>query len=210
MSIFLVLPLVLISFIAFALIVFYLMTRYRRIMLGVCFGFVALGFSLYTVGYLSSGTGIAGTFHAALRGIFSAARMLAINDDHGVLTGIEGAQWLTDNIYALVIFWFCHVSALIIASTALITIFGRKLMDRFRLRFGSHKEVYIIKGADKNALMLGENIATHDAKLKHPDNKRLIVFLLDEDDDRKKYVRKQSVLAALYKCRTGKMIFCPL
>jgi len=190
MPIFLILLLVLMAFAVFALAVFYLMTRYRRIMLWVCFGFVAAGFLLYTAGYLSSGAGFIGTLYAALRGIFSAARMLFINDDHGVLNGIEGTQWLTENKYALIFFWLCHVSALIIASTALIGLFGRKLMDEFRLRFGFHKEVYIIKGADENALMLGENLATHDAKRKHPDNNRLIVFLLKEDDNEKKIGEK--------------------
>ena len=54
------------------------------------------------------------------------------------------------------------------------------------MRLGPHNEVYIIKGSDKNALILGENIATHDARHKHPDNNRLIIFLLDEDGDEKK------------------------
>jgi len=194
MSIFLVLLLVLISFAVFALAVFYLMTRYRRIMLWTCFVFVAAGFLLYTAGYLASGTGLTGTLHAALRGIFSAARMLSMNDDHSVLTGIEGTQWLTENKYALILFWICHVSAFIIAFTALIALFGQKLMDEFRLRFGFHKEVYIIKGADENALTLGENLATHDhdAKYKHPDNNRLIILLLRENDDEEKICEKAS------------------
>ena len=139
-------------------------------MLWVCLGFVALGFLLYTAGYMSSGTGLGGTLQAALRGAFSAVRMFSINDDYGVLTEMkEATHWLTDNIYLLIIFWLCHLSAFIMASTALITIFGRKLIDEFRLRFGPQKEVYIIKGSDKNAFLLAENIVTHDAEQKHPD-----------------------------------------
>ena len=58
------------------------------------------------------------------------------------------------------------------------------------MRFGPHNEVYVIKGNDKNALLLAENIATHDMEEKRPDKKRLIVFLLDEDDDEEKIHKK--------------------
>lgn len=191
-SIILTFVLIVISFIAFIFGVFYLMARYKRIMLSFCFVFVAVGFLLYTASYLSSGTSLAASLFAALRGILSVARMFFINDDHSVLVSIQGAQWLTENIYVQIIFWLCHVAALIIVQTALIALFGRKLIDSFRLRFGHHKEVYIIKGSDKNAFLLAENIATHDAVQKHPDKKRLIVFLLEEDDDEKKIYEKTS------------------
>ncbi|MDR2596750.1 MAG: hypothetical protein LBC76_05445 [Treponema sp.] len=74
----------------------------------------------------------------------------------------------------------------------MISFFGRKLIDNFRLRFGSHNEVYIIKGSDKNAFILAENIVTHDAEYKHPDKNRLIVFILEEDDDEEKINEKAS------------------
>jgi len=192
MSIFLVLPLVVISFAVFALAVFFFITRYRSIVLWVCIAFIVIGFSLYTAGYLSSGTGLPNTLFAALRGIISSARMFSMNDDYGVLADIQGTQWLTENIVMQIILWLCYVSALIIIQTALISLFGRKLIDKFRLHFGFHKEVYIIKGAEENALMLGENLATHDGKMKRPDNNRLIVFLLKEDDEEKKTSEKAS------------------
>jgi hypothetical protein len=136
--------------------------------------------------------GLAATLFAALRGIFSVARMLSINDDHGVLVDMQGTQWLTESIYVQILFWFCHVAALIIVYTALISLFGRKLIDSFRLSFGPQKELYMIKGIDKNALLLAENIATHDAEEKSPDKKRLIIFLLDEEDDEEKIHKKVS------------------
>jgi hypothetical protein len=187
-----ILPLVLIviSFIVFAFGVFYLAARYKRIMLVICSFFVVAGFALYTSGYLSLGKGLAVSLFAALRGIFSVARMLSIEHDHDLLAGVQGTQWLTESIYMQILFWLCHVAALIIVYTALISLFGRKLIDSFRLRFGTHNEVYIIKGSDKNAFLLAENIATHDAKQKKPDKKRLIVFLLDEDDDEEKIYKK--------------------
>ena len=164
-------------------------------MLILCSIFVVGAFGLYTAAYLSSGiTGYADTFFAALRGLFSTARMFSINDDYDVLNNVQGTQWLTENVMLKIILWCCYISALIIVQIALITLFGRKLIDSFRLTFGHHKEVYIIKGCDKNALLLAENIVTHDivhdTKKSRPDSKRLIVFLLEEDDDEKKIYEK--------------------
>ena len=127
-----------------------------------------------------------------LRGIYSTARMLSLSDDYGHLADVQGIQWLTENRCMQIIFWLCHVSALVLIQTALISLFGRKLIDSFRLRFGPHNEVYIIKGSDKNTFLLAENIATHDAEQKLPDKKRLILFLLDENDDEKKISEKAS------------------
>jgi len=192
MSIFIVLALILLLFIAFIFGVFILTIRYRRIILWICLTFVAFGFLLYTASYLSSGMNLPTTFFAVLRGVYSAARMFSVNDDHGVLTGIQGTQWLTENVYWQIPFWLCHIATLIIVYIALINLFGRKLIGSFRLLFGPHNEVYIIKGSDKNAFLLAENIATHDAEQKRPDKKRLIVFLLDEDDDERKISEKAS------------------
>jgi len=183
------LTLIIISSILFVFGIFYLTTRYKRIMLGICSFFVAVGFALYTSGYLSSGKGLADSLFAALNGIFSVARMLSIEHDHDLLTNIDEAEWLTKGDWKI-LFWLCHVAAVIIVSTALISLFGRKLIDGFRLRFGSHNEVYIIKGVDRNAFLLAENIATHDAEQKHPDEKRLIVFLPEEEDDEENIYKK--------------------
>jgi hypothetical protein len=185
--------LILVSFFVFAFGVFYLTARYKRIMLGFCLFFVAAGFSLYIAGYLSSGTGLPDALFSALRGIVSAARMFSMKDDYGALADTQGTQWLTENIGVQIFLWCCYVSAIIIVQTAIISLFGRKLIGRFLLYFGLHKEVYIIKGRDKNALQLAENIATHDAGGKIlPDKKRLIVFLLEEDDDDEKIYKKIS------------------
>jgi hypothetical protein len=186
MQIFVFLPLALISFVVFVLGVFYLMTRCKIITLCVCFFFVAVGFSIYTVGFLSSGEKAADILLAALRGAFSTARMFSLNDDYSFLVDIQGIKWLTDNKWMQILFWLSHISALALIQAALISLFGRKLIDSFRLRFGPHNEVYIIKGSDKNAFLLAENIVTHDGKEKQPDKKRLIVFLLENDKGEKK------------------------
>jgi len=192
MAIYLVLPLILVTFIAFVLVMFFLMTRFKRLMLCVCVGFVTVGFMIYTAGHLSAGEGPVNALFAALRGIFSTARMFSLNDDFVVLANAQGTQWLTENIYLKILLWTCHISALIIIQTALISLFGRRLVDRFRLRLGFHREVYIIKGNDKNALILGENIATRDNPKGPVDPKRLIVFLIEEEDDAEKFRKKVS------------------
>jgi len=201
MSIYFVLLLILISCVIFIFCVLFLTARYKRILLGVCFVFIATGFIIYTKGYLSSGMGFTDSLFAALRGMFSTARMFSANEDYGILADLQGTQWLTENICIKIILWCCFLSAPVIVYIAFITFFGRKFIDNFRLFFGSHKEVYIIKGFDKNAFFLAENIVTHDAKTKKnkPDNKRLVVFLLEEEDDEKKISEKAARFGGIVK-----------
>lgn len=118
-------PLILISFVAFMFIVFYMVTRYKRKMLCVCFGFVIVGFALYTAGYLSSREGFSNALFAALRGIISTVRMFFISSDFGVLVGIQGAEWLTENIYLNILLWLCYVSAIISTKKTIILLRSR-------------------------------------------------------------------------------------
>jgi len=127
---------------------------------------------------------------AAFRGIISTVRMFFIIDDYGTLTSTPEGYWLLNNVWVQILFWSCHIFALIGVQAVLISIFGRKAMDFFRIRFGSHTNVYIINSGDKNALILGENIATNDGKLKQYDSKRLVVILPGEDDDVKNIYEK--------------------
>ena len=54
--------------------------------------------------------------------------MFSLNYDFGALAGLYGTQWLTENIYMVILLWISHISALIIIQTALISLFGRKLV----------------------------------------------------------------------------------
>ena len=215
MSHFLVSLLILLLFIVFVICVLYLMVRYKHVLLGFCVVFVAIGFLMYTASYLSSGDGFAHTLLAALRGIFSTARMFIIADDYAVLMntqglGIQGVTWLTEDIRLQIFFWLSHIAALILVQAALLSLFGRGILDWFRLHFGLHREVYIIKGSDKNALMLGENIATHDRSQDKPDPKQLIVFLFEEDDNAKKVSEKVSHFGGIVKVlnRNADLLYC--
>ena len=192
MSLYSVLPPIV--FLVLAIVTLILMTRgkfARRIIFRILF-FIAVigGFSFYTYAFLKPDSGFADTLFAALRGIVSTARMFILDPDYFELAVLEEAEWLTGNRWWLILFWLCHISALIVIQSALFYLFGRKYIDRFRMYFGLHREVYIIKGSNQNAIRLGENIATHDASQKYPDTNRLIVFLTNEEDDSKKTYEK--------------------
>jgi hypothetical protein len=136
--------------------------------------------------------------------------MFFMADDYATLMNIQGAEWLTENIWMQILFWSSHVSALILVQAALFSLFGRKILDELRLRFGSHREVYIIKGGDTNALTLGENIATHDTPHKNPDNDRLIIFLLGEGADAKEVSEKISHFGGIVQVlnRNHDLLYC--
>lgn len=167
---------------AATLVVLFLMTRGRKVMLKVCTA-VALpaffgGLFLYTVGYMPHNGGLGDVFTAMLRGLFSTGRMFLINDDYGFLLDDPTKLWLTGNIVFQVLFWLCHVLALVVTVSAVMGLFGRQLIHAMRLRM-PYDFCTIICGSSDQALTLGENIATHDGTA-HPDSKHLVVYLVPE------------------------------
>jgi len=181
-------------FVFLAFVVLYLMTRNSRIIVKIIYVLFTIsaicGFLIYSYSYLSVGAGLIEVPFAVLRGLLSTARMFILNPDYEVFASAVNTQYLSGSLWIQILFWICHVLAMIVMQTALIALFGQKLIDYFRLRFGRYREVYIIKGSDKNALLLGENIATRDDPRKRPVIKRLVVFLISEDDDAKKINEK--------------------
>jgi hypothetical protein len=147
------------------------------------------GLIIYTYAYLSVGTGISDLPAVALRTIFSTMRMFLMNSDYESFVDAVGEQRLQDNAWLSFVFLLIHVLAAIVIQTALLSIFGRKLVDYFRLRFigiiEKRSEVFVIMGCDKNALILGENIATNDDPGSGEDKKRIVIFWISEDDDEK-------------------------
>lgn len=149
------------------LVVVLLMTRGKKTMLRASAAmFVAAflgGFVLYTFAYIPVAPVPADIFEAMLRGLFSTGRMFLINDDYGFILDDPTAAWLVENNLLQIIFWACHVMALVVSVSALTGLFGRKLIDLAAMRLRSYDSRYIICGSDKRALALGENIATHDS-----------------------------------------------
>jgi len=194
MPIFILWSITIILFLAFTFGILFLMTRGKRFMrvtfsVSFCVAIIG-GFLFYSYNYISSGEGLLDTLYATVRGIFTTSRMFFINADYGAL--------LTESIWLQILFWLCHLAALIVIQATLFTLFARKLVQNFRMRFGLHREVYIIKGSDKYALMLGENIATCDDPHKLPVTERLVVFLI-EDDDMEKTDEKTAHFGGLVK-----------
>jgi hypothetical protein len=170
-----------------ALIIFgiiFLMTRGRRKMLKTCYILFAIScffiFLIYSSCYLSSDLSIANIFISTFRGIFSTARAFHISDDYGY---ISGTKLLLENIWINTLLWFCYVLAMSVSVSAVIAFFGGRIIDKLRMRWDLHSGVFIISGTNRNALILGKNLATHDGKWKRPDPDRLIVFLTGKDDD---------------------------
>jgi hypothetical protein len=164
------------------------MTKGKRVMLNVCLILFVISFTgvflIYTSSFSSSAE-LPDMMRATLRSIVYTARMFVGEHDYDSLFETHESNFVLNNIIWQIVFWFCHMLALLISISALIAVFGKRIIDITRLTFGFSYPVYVIAGCDANALLLGENIATHDhnEKYKHPDFKRLIVFLTDQEDD---------------------------
>jgi len=179
-------PSTIVFLIAFLIVVFFIMTRSREKQVKICIALlifaVVVGFTYYSYGYLKPGSDDTNIIVAALRGIISTFKMFSLNDNFGELMRSEDA-WLAGNIVLISLFWIAHICAAVVIQAALIGLFGRKLVDAFRLRFGSFRDIFIVKGEAETAFLLAANIATHDASLKHYDPNRLVVILPEGSDD---------------------------
>jgi hypothetical protein len=122
---------------------------------------------------------LSGVLQAMLRGIFSTGRMFLVNDDYSYISEQGHMQEMVKSTWFQLVFWLSHVLALFVSVSAVLSVFGRRLLDEIKLRLGIYKCTYIICGADSRALTLGKNIALHDMRIKKPDRKRLIVFVSD-------------------------------
>ena len=194
MSLFIQWPITVLLFIVFALFIFYFMTRNKKIMLKICSALAGIsitgGFLIYSFSFLPANSNFADIPLAVLRGIINTTRMFFLNADYDVFASAIGAANLSDNYWPRIIYWVIHLMAMLVMQIAVISIFGKRVVDYFRLRFGRHNDVYIIKGSDKYAVLLGENIATHDDPKSNPDPKRLVVYLLNEEENPEKMREK--------------------
>jgi len=196
MSLFIQWPITVLLFIVFAFFVFYFITRNRKIMLKICSWLLGIsmtsGFLIYSFSFLSGESNFSNIPLVVIRGIINTTRMLFLNADYEVFALALEAQNLSNNYLPRIIFWIVHLMAMVVMQIAVISIFGKKVIDYFRLRFGRHSDLFIILGSDKFAVLLGENIATHDKPHMPPDPKRLIVYLLNEEENPEKLREKTS------------------
>ena len=201
MPIFILWPSAIILFILFAAGLFTLMAQKKRLIKKVSFGlFVfssATGFLVYSFSHFPLEAGFVDVPVAVLRGILDTMRMYSLNTNYRALVDALRVEHLNEIPWLYIIFWLAHISAMIVVQVALIALFGKKFTDYFRLRWGRHNEVYIVKGSDKCALILGENIATDDNPSGPPNTDKLVVFLIEGDADAKNIYEKASHFGAL-------------
>jgi hypothetical protein len=163
-----------------------LISRGRRIMLGTCAAlFVVsfvLGLTLYTVSYMTPGSGVPGLLRAALHGLLSTGRMFFSEYDFDFARDPSYTPLIVNSVWLQILFWLAHVMALVVSAAALMSVFGRRAMSRLRLMFGRCDAAYIVVGSGRAAMTLAENLATHDGTQK-PDTRRRVVLLTDAPSD---------------------------
>jgi len=194
---FIVLPII--SFVIFLFLFLLLLKQDKRKTTYICIFLICFsvlgGFSLYTYGYLNSiDIELKDVLYSTIFGTYNTFRMFFNEHDYEIATQPENRP------YWHILFWLCHLIAIMAVNAVVLNLFGRRLIDSFRIRISwSNKEVYIIKGNDENALLLGKNIITHDGKYKKNDPNRLIIFWLEEDDDENKMFEKAARFGGIVK-----------
>lgn len=113
------------------------------------------GLSLYFIGYISvEGTGLA---QAVLHAIFSTIRMFIGEEDYGWFDASPGS--IPAKGWFVILFWLTHLLAMFLSSSVALTIFGKGLYQRMKLRFGIfHNRIHIIFGVTNQSLFYGESL----------------------------------------------------
>ena len=144
-------------------------------------------------------------FIKSTQSVYSIVRMFSIEHEH-----VDYNQnYEIDNICYYLLFWIFRISAFFAIYTAALLVFGKKYIEKLRMIL-KKGEIYIIKGGDENALLLGSNLVSHDETRSEPDKKRLIIYWLEEDDNEEKMITQANRFGgivrvldrdfALYKC----------
>ena len=166
----------------------FLITRSRQDMKKWCIWLAvtafAGGLTVYRLSHSFEDAGLVDVFLVSTQAVFYILRMFAMEHEHEEYF-TEISEYEMGSVLFHFLFWIFRMSSFFAVSTTLLVLFGRNLTEKLRMIYGRHKEIYIIKGNNQNALLLGNNIATHDDKLKQVDKNRFILFWLEEDDDEK-------------------------
>ena len=154
-------------------------------LLGIAF---LIGFGFYTYGYFVSVKSY--TWHELGSLIFEATFFGLYNSFRMFFNEHDFAEIGLQNYLLRGLFWLSHLFAIVAVQVMLLNLFFRKIvLDNLRIRFGLHKNVYIIKGNDENAICLGRDIATKNKNEVAKDKSardNLIIYWLEEDDDEHK------------------------
>ena len=184
----------LLFFVLAALMVYILSHRkniVRRICIWLAVFSLIVGFTFHSLSYITQYPSPTYIPIAMLNGLFSAIMMFLFPPGvDGVFEFIAETDWLANNTLLLIIYWISQVTVRIAVQTFVIYLVGKKLLDSIRIRIGGQKEIYIILGGEKDAVTLGENIATRDNPSATPLANRLILFLIDESINEKEMYEK--------------------
>ena len=174
-------------------LVFFIMTRKRHTItiISICLILVSFlgGFALHTVGPLASSARLIDLPIIVFRGVISTLSMFFGNfGNYDALIFPEYGVWKSNNAWMQFFFWMFNLTAIIGTYSVLLSMFGRRASDYFRLRLGLYNEMYIINEGGKEALILGENIANYEEPYregtkKPKSTKRIVVFIPGEDAD---------------------------
>ena len=156
---------------------------------------ILCGLGVYLIGYMPESASVGDYSRSLLRAIFSTGRMFSFNDDY---SAIKKSEIVNSMVYTLV-FWACHVSALIIMILTFFSIFGKKLLDQMKILFKFNKDIYIIYGANTKSLSFAQNILTKDDYLEKAASDRYVLFI-DENIDQQMQDKISSIGGVFINC----------
>ena len=126
-----------------------------------------LGFGLYFGGYLATGENSVAM--NIIMAIFSTVEMIVMKMDLG---GI--AQPCRDNVLYMTLFTLTHAMAIVLVTTTVLSIWGKRFTTKLLLRIYRHKRSYIFFDTNEEAMTLATDLL-------HNDSKRVVIFVSDDE-----------------------------
>ena len=158
----------------------------------VAFAVIA-GFSMYSVGYIPPDAGFTDTLWAVLRGMLHTARMFSLTDNYTTVIGSPGGGFLKENAWWQLLFWFCHLTAASASIYALISVFGKDLINNVRVWLHAHlalelplmkpKTQYIVVGCGKAMKVFLKDFQNPDGRKKTVNKDYITIITGDTDGE---------------------------
>ena len=147
-------------------------------------------FTLYFIGYSQDKEN--NIFISILRSIFSTGRLFLINDDYSYIKEIISDSSILSSFWYTTFFWTVHVLALLWLTLAILSIFGRKIIQQVILMLKFGETIYVICGANSRSMCLLNSLAS---------NKRRLIIIIDEKANNAMEEKIQDVGAIFLKDR---------
>ena len=194
-------------FIILAIIIFIIFSNKRRTVGWICailaIYSILVSFTFHSFSYITNAS-YANPVLAMFDGFFEVMLMfLNPRDFSQNQEFINKTPWLTNSDILQAVFWSSQVTARLATHIFVVFLFGKKLIDSirirlfWRLRFFRIKEVCIILGSGKDALALGEDLYQNSKDIKISSVKRLILFLINDNENEKNVYEKASAFGGI-------------